>query len=320
VYTGIRRWLISRRLRHSVPLLQAQPPLLRNVSRTPCLWLSRAHLIPHRGSAVLNALRTHPSIGRRKVLTVFEASTTYSYNAQTCTSSPSVTPIPTYGTNGSGAMAHYLGCYNSPPSPILSGDFVNSPNAMNIGGCIGYCGGGGWSYAALSGGSNCSCGNQILGTYQQVCDSGCNTPCAGITAQACGSSTLASVYQVYCGSTPYSPNADWSWSSQTFQDFTFIGCYNDGTTMPNAYAVTGYQGNTVDHSTYYCLGYGWVYTAITNVQSFYCGSTILNGAQPQCLNKNCNQPCDGNSAENCGGYNGGAMVYPNATLINMGQG
>lgn len=73
--------------------------------------------------------------------------------------------------------------------------------------CVQYCAGDGYNYAAVSGGSQCMCGNSYkpaLATPAMPLTE-CNTPCGGDTSQLCGGQNRATVSTLVAATPPTFP-------------------------------------------------------------------------------------------------------------------
>ncbi|KAH9828287.1 WSC-domain-containing protein [Teratosphaeria destructans] len=212
---------------------------------------------------------------------------------ETCLSTPTVTPISSFGTNGSsGSVGNYLGCYNSSSTYILTGTTYSNP-MMNIVACNEYCTYGGYAYAALGYGNTCECGNTWSGATSVQCDSSCNTPCAGNNTQACGSSTgsLHSVYSINCGTTTFTPYPEFQDTNSSTPNWAYAGCYADPVNPRGLGAASWvYQSTmTIEACISFCSGY--LYAGLENSWECWCGNSLATGAVAECGNLHCNQAC-----------------------------
>jgi glucan endo-1,3-alpha-glucosidase len=205
---------------------------------------------------------------------------------QVCSASPTVTPL--YGGVGS-----YQGCYNSTSSPILSGSTTIDAANMNQEDCIELCSYSGYTYAGLTNGTTCLCGNSLLGTTALQCESLCTSGCAGNIAQSCGGPNgMNSIYAVQCGTTTYSPAPPLAAVGYLY---SYVGCYSDPINSRALNATSNTNAGSA-LTVEYCIGTvcaGYQYAGLENGRECWCGNTFQGGAAPFCANSHCNDPCPG---------------------------
>lgn len=82
-----------------------------------------------------------------------------------------------------------LGCYSKVPSLTAQKEF----KFMSLGWCSNQCSEGGYRIAALSDGTQCSCGNEMPSDSAKVDDDKCDKRCTGFPEDYCGGNQLLTV-------------------------------------------------------------------------------------------------------------------------------
>jgi len=127
--------------------------------------------------------------------------------------------------------------------------------------------------------------------------------CAGNSGQTCGGPWAISVYRLVSGtSTTTPPPTTTTTTSSTSPTSTWssLGCYQDSNSrILSSYSTTS-SSNTPSFCQSLCLSKGYSFAGTEYGQECYCGSALNNGAV-SISSSNCNSPCAGNSAQNCGG-------------------
>lgn len=88
------------------------------------------------------------------------------------------------------------GCYSDTVNPrSLQGiNLANVGAPMTTSACASYCAAAGYSIAGTEYGTQCFCGNQLIGS-QKIDESVCNMPCKGDSSDMCGGASALSVYK-----------------------------------------------------------------------------------------------------------------------------
>jgi glucan 1,3-beta-glucosidase len=182
-------------------------------------------------------------------------------------------------------------------SPLFLGCFTDNPQTRDLpyqaydsqvnttAACIAACFSKKYRFAGTQYGSQCFCGNAYGG---QGPAGACTTPCTGAPTETCGGANQNSVY-VAIGAAPQA---------------TYVGCYADSPTireLPDQ--VFGGQYTTVESCAADCAYHGYLYAGPENGDQCFCGSAY--GSQGTAAD--CTDPCRGNAAEVCGGFNANSI-------------
>ncbi|KIM21988.1 hypothetical protein M408DRAFT_29080 [Serendipita vermifera MAFF 305830] len=176
-------------------------------------------------------------------------------------------------------------------------------DGMTVEKCTAACFAEDFKYAGLEYGNasfshfitECYCANDIItsaGVGVPATD-GCNMPCEGNAAQACGSGDRLNLYL-------YTPTSGPVQIPST-GDWTFKGCYTD---QVNDRAIAVRQSvdgeMTVEKCTAKCLSLGYSLSGLEYANECYCSNDI--GASGSPATDGCTMPCEGAaSTEICGG-------------------
>jgi len=134
------------------------------------------------------------------------------------------------------------------------------------------------------------CGNTLNAGSIAAPPSDCSTPCAGNSAELCGSSLRLSVYELKTGGPAIVP---------TIGAYNYHGCYTEGTSLRAlASKATAYDTMTLESCAQDCTGYTYFETEYS--RGCYCGNAFSAGSVPV-ADATCSSPCAGNMLELCGG-------------------
>jgi len=218
---------------------------------------------------------------------------------------------PAEGVDATATCQEYMGCFID---SAVSHDFsvsviVSSP--MTVDTCVQECQQANFQFAGVQG-DTCYCGNSY-GSFGAAADSACDIPCAGDSNAVCGGSSFNSVYQVLGCSSLSNVTAE-----RAVLDTgcgTPVGCYADGSPHdlngPSYYSAT----MTVAACNTWCSQGGYLFAAVQNGGSCYCGTSYGNYG----TSNKCNMACTGDSTQICGGksshnvYNLGSCFVVGAT-------
>ncbi|RDW91110.1 hypothetical protein BP5796_02275 [Coleophoma crateriformis] len=179
---------------------------------------------------------------------------------------------------------------------LTGGGYTNQAN-MTSDTCIDYCTIKGFTYAGTELSSMCYCGMSIASNASQAPTSDCASACAGNSTQPCGGSQRLNMFWSNTTGPQINPGNN-SWA--------FAGCYTDGAnsrTLPNGVATVGGSVNmTVATCTTACRQNGYNLAGMESGGQCWCAPSIMNGGTlaPEGVS-GCNQLCNGNLSEYCGG-------------------
>ncbi|KAK3375012.1 WSC domain-containing protein [Podospora didyma] len=188
----------------------------------------------------------------------------------------------------------YSGCFQDTGSPhALTFRSNLDSQSMTIETCVAECKGNGYRYAGLEYYGVCFCGQTVSGT--QLSEDKCNYPCTGNNTQTCGGSDIISVYQ----DPTYSPI-----SEVTLEDYAPLGCWTDNSNLGKALTYRQDQVASGTLTTEGCLQAckdgGFPFAGTEYGGECYCGVVIGNDTY-SAPSTDCSMPCNGNSAQTCGG-------------------
>ncbi|KAF9559027.1 hypothetical protein CPC08DRAFT_763569 [Agrocybe pediades] len=161
----------------------------------------------------------------------------------------------------------------------------------------------GYLYAGVEYGVQCYCGNSLTNngaTGNVISSSNCQSTCGGDPSQKCGGSWTMNVYTKVVSS---------SWSS--------AGCYVDASTRMLRGSGTTITGMTIDKCISVCSSGGYSMAATEYGRECYCGNQLYKeggGGNPASAAQ-CNVPCEGNTAQICGGSWRGNLYLKPGTAI-----
>lgn len=188
------------------------------------------------------------------------------------------------------------GCYNDTNDASKRALSVQLDlSTASVAGCVSACSASSYAYAGLENGNECWCDTKLRNNAL-LAPTRCTTPCAGNASEYCGS---AGYIQVYNGSSTVTPAkagpVPTGWSS--------LGCYNDkadARTINQRQEVLGGPSNmTIGNCLSACQAAGYPFAGLEFAKECYCGGSIQGGCSKE--QAMCNQPCQGNAAETCGG-------------------
>ncbi|KAF7329976.1 putative fungistatic metabolite [Mycena kentingensis (nom. inval.)] len=177
------------------------------------------------------------------------------------------------------------------------GDYRMTDGAMTLEKCVKSCDNAGYKYAGAQYANECWCSNTIStanGGGAVVPTTDCNMGCAGNGNQKCGGSFRLTVFtksaSASSGVSVTGPPAGW----------TYMMCAVDN----NARILIGYQGQdgalTPASCIAKCVALNYRIAGLQNGNECYCSNGLTNnpiGAR----DKECANPCAGDSSRNCGG-------------------
>ncbi|KAJ9157373.1 Glyoxal oxidase-like protein [Pleurostoma richardsiae] len=187
----------------------------------------------------------------------------------------------------------YQGCYVDVGRTINAATYGDNVN-MTGANCVNYCSSKGYQYAGTEYYDECYCGSSLATGGVLASEADCNTPCTGNASEPCGGPNRLTLYY---SSTPVGPKPN-----PGVNNFTYIGCYAEGTTgRALTYGVGSIPSAemTVSNCTAACYTAGFILAGVEYSGECYCGNTIANGGK--LATDGCNMLCNGNSSEYCGG-------------------
>ncbi|KAF9484188.1 hypothetical protein BDN70DRAFT_181683 [Pholiota conissans] len=152
--------------------------------------------------------------------------------------------------------------------------------------CLGY------TYAGVEYGQECYCGNSLTNngaTGSVISTSNCQTPCAGDSSKMCGGGWTMNVY-----TKPAASISGW----------TSAGCYVDSSSrMLRGTSNLSQAGLTTEMCINICAQGGFTMAGTEDGNQCFCGSQIYKdgGSGVSTASGECSSPCNGNSAQTCGG-------------------
>jgi hypothetical protein len=188
----------------------------------------------------------------------------------------------------------YSGCFQETSSTqLLPYRSLASSDDMTVEKCVAECKGNGYRYAGLVYYGVCYCGQTVNGPEAE--ESQCNLPCNGNQTQTCGGNGIFSVYS----DPTFEPIED-----VTIEDYDHLGCWTDDSSMGRALT---YRQDKVDGATLTtekcllaCRDGGFPFAGTEFGGECYCGVVIGNDTYAAPASE-CDIPCNGNSAQSCGG-------------------
>ncbi|KFY88681.1 hypothetical protein V498_06696 [Pseudogymnoascus sp. VKM F-4517 (FW-2822)] len=199
----------------------------------------------------------------------------------------------------------YKGCYvDSVAARSLSGSAYNSAT-LTESACASYCGSKGFKYAGVEYSVECFCGNSLTSAVGD--EASCSMTCSGDATELCGGPDRLNVFENTATSTtppattPPVPTS----TAVPVAGWTAGGCYTDtvqARSLPQGMAVAGNAPMTIELCLTACKGAGYKIAGLEYANQCYCGNAFVNGGAPAPDgNAKCNMPCDGNTAQMCGG-------------------
>ena len=161
---------------------------------------------------------------------------------------------------------------------------------MTIGKCLAFCGN--YKYAGLEYGRECYCGNTLQNGASLTSTSGqCVTPCAGMSTNTCGGPNALQMY------------TNGNYKAASTGAYVSSGCVQEVAGRALRGASTAGPNMTIDTCTSFCASQGFKIAGLEYGQECYCDNVWQGGASGSNYSGQCNMPCAGNSAQNCGGPN-----------------
>lgn len=186
---------------------------------------------------------------------------------------------------------------------------------MTLEACAAFCVG--YDYFGTEYSQECFCGNAFNPGSVKTAASECNMPCKASECDFCGAGNRLSVYTAGGG-----PVVDPSASTATDMgpsSTTSLAAEPDPTGLPEGWAsygcwVDGVDGRILNHQVtpddpdltlescaQACSALGYTIAGAEYYTQCFCGNQIINSAVKADSASECNTPCGGNSAQNCGG-------------------
>lgn len=200
------------------------------------------------------------------------------------TASASASPTGSAGTTSLGCFTDYGTLNNN----------VYTSGYMTVDQCISYCKGLSFTYAGLSGGNQCRCGNTqpaaLAGRSQ------CSTPCVSNSKQLCGGTNLVDVW-----ATSQSASFIDAYSAAAADSAGSLGCWQDASSrlLQNSTFTTSVM--TPASCAANCLAQGYKFSGTEAKNQCYCGNTLRPGLV-RYDDSVCNYNCVGDANQRCGGY------------------
>ncbi|KAK6523447.1 hypothetical protein TWF281_001429 [Arthrobotrys megalospora] len=192
-------------------------------------------------------------------------------------------------TNPGVGTFNYVGCYSDSSSARALENTWEDWNGMTVSACVQKAAG--YKYAAVEYYGQCFYGNTLASSSTPQ-SSGCNTPCAGNTAELCGGGDRIGLYQNSAYQPPPKPTA-----VPKVGDFAYKGCFADSSSnrAVTDKSLVDWSGMTVEKCIAAAAGYK--YAAVEYYGECYYGNKLVStGASTAC-----DTPCTGNNRQLCGG-------------------
>lgn len=213
----------------------------------------------------------------------------------------------------------FAGCYTEATNARALSDKTYADDNMTLASCAKFCAGS--NYFGVEYSRECYCGNQFNAGSVKTVATDCNMRCGGQTCDYCGAGSRLSVYSMQ----GVDPNSTVTTSAGTPTTtagpaptglpagWAAYGCWVDGVNgrilnnqLPDS------QTLTLESCAQSCAAQNYTIAGAEYSTQCFCGNNIVNGGKKATSDSECNTPCKGNSAENCGG--GGRM-----TIMSLGQ-
>ncbi|TDL22721.1 WSC-domain-containing protein [Rickenella mellea] len=189
------------------------------------------------------------------------------------------------------------GCYTDSTSNRALAGLSQSNGAMTIENCINFCASNSYVYAGVEFSKECYCGNQLISSTQAA-STDCNMACAGDSTEPCGGPARLNLF-LNGNTPPAKPSAP-----SSVGDWKSIGCWTDAPgarTMPFSPSVA--QPMTIKKCTDACFAAGYSLSGVEFADECYCGNEFDQTANLDLTGSGCNQPCNGDPTQLCGGAN-----------------
>ncbi|KAL2069825.1 hypothetical protein VTL71DRAFT_14504 [Oculimacula yallundae] len=189
------------------------------------------------------------------------------------------------------------GCWSDSVGVRTLSNKVSVPGALTVASCTSACSAAGYSLAGVEYGSECYCDN----TYQNggsISADKCTMTCKGNSGEFCGDAIALNLYS-YQGATPVAATQ----SGQTLpSNWASLGCYTDDVKARGLSVSLNLASLTIEKCVNACASKGYSVAGVEYGQECRCDNAIQNkqGQAPD-GSAGCNMPCNGNSAQTCGG-------------------
>ncbi|CAB0005474.1 unnamed protein product [Nesidiocoris tenuis] len=190
-----------------------------------------------------------------------------------------------YGSDG----LKYLACFkeNSITDRLLKGAQEEFRQSLSPDICMSFCKTKGMRYFGLEYSFECFCSNERPSLKNTADEDECDMKCEGNPRETCGGALRISVYD----------------SEEDLSNVRYIGCYKEKSAQ--ARLMTGaqkdFQGSLTNQKCIdYCKERHFSYAATQFKYQCFCSNERPH-FKSSAEEDECNQPCDGNSEETCGG-------------------
>jgi len=186
------------------------------------------------------------------------------------------------------------GCYTEGQGTrALTGSSSVDTDDMTVEECVNTCNTNGFLYAGLEYGSQCFCGQSLLGGSASTNWYECASECPGNAVETCGGANRLSVYK-NTNAPAYKP---------CVKGFSYLGCMKEVTGRLLKGKGTSSSNMTPEVCTSYCQAQNFKYAGIEYGRECYCANSFTgSSAQPATIDEaKCSMPCSGASTKFCGG-------------------
>ncbi|KAF5334900.1 hypothetical protein D9611_010018 [Ephemerocybe angulata] len=253
------------------------------------------------------------AIGAAKVETTTTTSTTLTTSTTsatstttTTTSSTTTTTAPTATTTTvSGSTWTFQGCFEDRSDQRILDGLFTSAGSNTVSQCLASCASAGFAYGGVEYGRECFCGASPRAGAAVKPASDCAMPCAGNSAELCGSGNRLGLYsRPPSTSTTTTSTAAPTTTSVGGATWTYRGCFVDPGDKRVLYdgGFTSVLTNTIPQCLSTCLSKGYAFAGVEYGRECYCGTEVRAGAQGSAEGQ-CSQACAGDSSQLCGGGN-----------------
>jgi len=208
----------------------------------------------------------------------------------------------------------YLGCFEDSAPRILRHGAGSNPAITSFASCGDTCFQAGYSLAGVEYGDECYCGNAIL--YDYGSSEQCNMPCPGNPSNTCGGPDAMQVYSTGAGPYTTPPTS----FLLTYNGWQITECWEDenwhfggARTLPHIpHNDPPAPSMTVEKCIDACAASTYTSAGLEYGQECWCGNVTYPVGE-SVPSFECNMPCNGNAAENCGGSDR-ILIYTNLNL------
>lgn len=200
----------------------------------------------------------------------------------------------------------WLGCYTDNSNSRTLQAYSYTANGMTSTVCRATCGNKGFTLSGVEYGTQCYCkfclypndriltkslGGNFLSGGTRAPASSCNMACSGNSSQTCGAAGYLDLFNT-TGVSAVSNGIS-----------GYIGCYTDYSVLDGASYSSDWL--SVDSCNQWCYARGATYGSVRNGNTCKCSSKAPSALT---TTASCNNPCSGNSTQQCG-TGGAAAVY-----------